>query len=338
MELIPPFGAEDRQAATMADKKTRLQIVARGQKVAVQQTDSRKRHQTDTVKSSGPPLVSGRWLLAALGLSIAAAALCAWGVLCLLFWQGSWQLLYHPKSAVTHTPADVGLNYEQVEFATTDAGVPQLKGWLIPAADGASYRRFTVVYMHGQDGNLGDTVGPLARLHSIGLNILAFDYRGYGQSQFVRPNEANLRADANSALQYLIQTRHVNPAAIVLYGTGLGANLAFEVAAQHASLAGVVVDSPENEPMAAVFNDARARLVPAHLLNHDRYDLSSAAGDLRIPVLWLMRQETGGQISETKEPAAYQRVASHKMLVWLNGPGNANNQYTAALSRWLDSL
>ena len=52
-----------------------------------------------------PPTVSARWLVTAASLAIVAAAICAWLTLCLLFWQGSWQLLYHPASAVTRTPA-----------------------------------------------------------------------------------------------------------------------------------------------------------------------------------------------------------------------------------------
>src|SRR3954447_4194741 len=75
--------------------------------------------------------VSGRWLLTALAISIPAAALCTWTVLCLLFWQGSWQLVYRPAAAVTRTPSNVGIAYEPVSLATDDAGVPQLHGWWI---------------------------------------------------------------------------------------------------------------------------------------------------------------------------------------------------------------
>jgi len=46
-----------------------------------------------------------------------AATLCVWGALCLTFWQGSWQLLYHPATAVARTPANVGLPFEAVDFA-----------------------------------------------------------------------------------------------------------------------------------------------------------------------------------------------------------------------------
>ena len=148
-------------------------------------------------------------------------------------------------------------------------------------------RRLTVLYLHGQDGNLGDTVDALARLHAAGVNVLAFDYRGYGQSQFVRPSEAHWRQDAEWALEYLTGTRHIAPGAIVLDGTALGANLALEVAAAHPELAGVIVESPIADPMNAIFSDARARMVPAHLLVRDRYDLDAAAENVRVPVLWL---------------------------------------------------
>jgi pimeloyl-ACP methyl ester carboxylesterase len=289
-----------------------------------------------SAKMTEPPRVSGRWLLGAVALAVAAAALCGWCALCLLFWQGSWQLLYHPAAAIARTPASAGLTFDAVGFAATDAGMLRLSGWWIPAAPSAAFSRFTVLYLHGQDGNLGGTVDALARLHAVGVNVLAFDYRGYGQSAFVRPSEAHWREDTEWALQYLTGTRHVAPEAIVLDGTGLGANLALEEAAAHPELAGVIVESPDAEPMHAIFSDARARLVPSHLLVRDRYDLNQAATALRIPSLWLERIAQPGQSGSTHEPDAYRKVAAQKMLVWLNPSADADKQFEDALSRWLD--
>ena len=62
--------------------------------------------------SAAPPTVSGRWLLSAFAIVIPSAAFCAWAVLCLLFWQGSWQLLYHPTAAIARTPASGGLAFD----------------------------------------------------------------------------------------------------------------------------------------------------------------------------------------------------------------------------------
>src|SRR5579859_4411629 len=203
-----------------------------------------------------PETVSARWLLSAIAVVIPGAAFCAWAVLCLLFWQGSWQLLYHPTAAVTRTPAGSGIAFDAVEFDPSDTGAAQLQGWWIPAANA----RWSVLFLHGQDGNLANTVDDVARLHGAGVNVLAFDYRGYGQSAFVHPSEARWREDAESALLYLTATRHVDAHSIVLDGSALGANLALEVAAAHPELAGVVLESPLDSPMNEIFADPRAKL------------------------------------------------------------------------------
>jgi pimeloyl-ACP methyl ester carboxylesterase len=275
--------------------------------------------------------------LAAASVAVVAAGFCAWLTLCLLFWQGSWQLIYHPTSAVTTTPASVGLAFDQVAFATTDAGQPRLKGWWIPAAPGARSSRFTVLYLHGQTGNLGDAVDDLAALHELGVNILAFDYRGYGQSQFAHPSEARWREDANWAITYLIATRHVSASSIVVNGRGLGANLALEVAAAHPELAGAVLESPLDSPVDAIFNDPRAHLVPAHLLASDRFEPEKAADALLIPSLWMVSPSSKAA-DKTRHPDGYDHITARKALVWLAPSHAPDQQFTDAYSRWLDDL
>ena len=285
---------------------------------------------------SAPPTVSGRWLLSAATIALAAAAACAWLTLCLLFWQGSWQLLYHPTSALSRTPASAGLAFEPVAFATTEAGVPRLKGWWIPAAPDARHSRFTVLYLHSQTGNLGDTVDALAALHNLGVNILAFDYRGYGQSQFAHPGEERLREDAESALKYLTATRHISPGAIILDGRDLGANLALEVAAAHPDLAGAVLESPLESPVNAIFNDPRAHLVPAHLLVRDRFNADEAGSALLIPSLWLI--ESINLADQKKHPSGYDRITAQKMIAWLKPSPARSQPFADAWTRWLDEL
>lgn len=285
------------------------------------------------------PTVSARWLLTAIGIAVPGAAFCAWAVLCLLFWQGSWQLLYHPGSAVTRTPASAGLPYESVDFAVTASGAPQMHGWWIPRSDA----RYTAIYMHGADGNLGDTVDALNPLYGAEMNVFAFDYRGYGLSAFVRPSEAHWRRDAESAIEYLTQTRHIPASSLVLVGRGLGANLALEVAAAHPELAGLVMDDPLPAPEEATFADPRARLVPAHLLVRDRWNADPPAAALDIPSLWFYRTALPGQ-AEQKTREAYRRVNARKQQVWLTGHSDDVGQYDEkrayndALSRWLDDL
>lgn len=284
---------------------------------------------------AGPPTVSARWLAAAVGITFVAAILCGWAALCFVFWQGSWQLLYHPTKAITRTPAAVNLAFDAVGFATTEAGVPRLSGWWIPAAPDAANARYTALYLHGASGNLSDTLPALIRLHTAGLNVLAFDYRGYGQSQFARPSEAHWREDATSALDYLTATRHIAANSIVIFGEDLGADLALEVAASHPGLAGVVLQQPDATPLQPIFSDARTRLVPAHLLVRDQWNLAASAAQLRIPLLWFQKKEMR---SKSPEADLFKAVSASKMLVSLTPAHDEQADYVSALTRWLGSL
>jgi pimeloyl-ACP methyl ester carboxylesterase len=285
--------------------------------------------------STPPPTVSARWLAGALAVTLAVAVFCAWGALCLLVWQGGWQLLYHPSAAIARTPASLGIAFSDLGLGADEAGIPRLQGWWIPAAPNARNSRYTAIYLHGASGNLGNSVDAIARLHSAGLNVLAFDYRGYGKSQFVHPSEAHWREDADLALQYLTGTRHIAPQAIVLVGSGLGANLALEVAATHPDLAGVVLDQPHQAPANAIFSDPRTHLVPAHALVKDRWDTAAAATELRIPSLWFY--EANANASDEKKD--FSKAPATKTLVWLPVDGaEQQKDYLNALDRWLDEL
>lgn len=285
--------------------------------------------------SSATPVVSGRWLITAFALAIAAALFCAWATLCILFWQGSWQLLYHPASAVTRTPASVNLQFESIGFDSNASGEPQLHAWWIPAATQA---RYTAVYLHEADGNLGDTVEALAGLHALGLNVFAFDYRGYGQSHFVHPSEARWREDTDSAIRYLAGTRHLSPGSLILIGKDLGANLALETASTHPELAGVILENPIDSPTTAIFSDGRARMVPAHLLVSDRWNTTASASNLLIPSLWFYWTPKQSVKTEQDSPEAYQKTPARKMLVWLTNSPNEPKQFNAAITGWLDQL
>lgn len=222
-------------------------------------------------------MVSGRWLLIAFLITIAAALACVYGSMCLLFYQGQWQMLFHPSRTVTATPADAGLPYEEIHFDVTDTGAPLLDGWWIPADPGAHYATDTVLYLHGARGSLADTVPAIVTLHRLGINVFAFDYQGFGKSAGRHPTERLGQADAVAAWTYLTDVRHVPANHIIMYGDGTGATFAAALAAEFTP-AGVVLEDP-NPPARQVFaKDARARILPLWLLQHETLD---PEGDLQ---------------------------------------------------------
>jgi alpha-beta hydrolase superfamily lysophospholipase len=92
---------------------------------------------------------------------------------------------------VAFTPAQRELPYEDAVFRSCD-GV-KLAGWYVPA-EGA---RFTVLFCHGNAGNVMHTMDAASQFHEMGLNCLVFDYRGYGDSEGT-PTEVGTYLDARA--------------------------------------------------------------------------------------------------------------------------------------------
>jgi len=108
--------------------------------------------------------------------------------------------VYAPSSVVTGTPHDEGLPYDPITLNTPDG--EHLTGWFIPAA---TTTPTTVLFLHGSGGNIAGCLAHAAIFHQLGVNMLLFDYRGYGQSTGT-PSEAGLATDAELVVSVEDQT------------------------------------------------------------------------------------------------------------------------------------
>jgi pimeloyl-ACP methyl ester carboxylesterase len=262
------------------------------------------------------PLTSPRWLFTGLAASLVLAMVGVYGAFCLLFWQGQWQLVFKPSPAITATPASIGLKYDDIAFDATETGVLQLNGWWIPADNTAPYAADTLLFMHDGVGSLSSTVPQLLALHELGINIFAFDYRGFGKSVRLHPSEASTQDDADAAWNYLVDTRHLSPSSIVLDGVGLGAALAAETARRHPQAPAVILEDLRPAVLTELQSDPRMRLLPVRLLFHDRFDPSSALANLRTPKLLLYSAHGSeglyyDQAAEPKEKATLRTAADY---------------------------
>ena len=143
----------------------------------------------------------------------------------LLVYFGQSRLVYFPEKPLSLTPGAIGLDYTSVTIATRDGET--LHGWWMPVPDAKG----TVLFFHGNAGNISHRINYLAMFKRLGYNTLLFDYRGYGQSSGV-PSESGTYLDAQAAWRYLTETRGIAPAQIVLYGESLGGAVAAWLAAQ----------------------------------------------------------------------------------------------------------
>ena len=132
------------------------------------------------------------------------------------------RLVFFPDRRMAGTPADIGLGYEDV-FITAADGVT-LHGWFVPGEG-----RQTVLFFHGNAGNISHRLDSIRIFHSLGLAVMAVDYRGYGRSEG-RMSEQGSYRDAEAAYRYLIEDRCIDPESIVFFGRSMGSAVAIELA------------------------------------------------------------------------------------------------------------
>ena len=265
---------------------------------------SQRTRQVSSPPAEPPPVVSARWLLAAFALTLLLAALCWYATLGLLFYQGQWQLLFHPSRSITATPATAGLAFSEIHFDVTDTGAPQLDGWWIPAAAGAPYSADTILYLHHGRGSLSDTVPALAALHALGINVFAFDYRGFGHSAGAHPTERLATADSIAAWTYLTDTRNLQPRSLVVMGDGTGATFAAHLGAVFAP-AGVILEDPSPSAGQVFQRDARARMLPMWLLQKEKLDPSGDLARAEVPRLFLARHRDAARTLQLFRGASF---------------------------------
>ncbi|MCC5810190.1 MAG: alpha/beta hydrolase [Ectothiorhodospiraceae bacterium] len=181
-----------------------------------------------------------------------------------------------PGRELASTPERIGLAYQDVWLETEDGLA--IHGWFVPATEA----RGTLLFFHGNAGNISHRLDSLRIFNELDLNVLIIDYRGYGQSEG-SPSETGLYRDAEAALGYLRAEREVPAGEIVLFGRSLGASVAAHLAEQHEGLGGLILESAFTSvaDMAAELYP----IFPAQLLVRHRYDALESLQGVTSPVL-----------------------------------------------------
>ena len=196
-------------------------------------------------------------------------------VVVVYFMQGRMLYLAEvPGRTLTMTPADVGMDYQDVFIETTD-GVT-LHGWFIA---GRSSR--VLLFFHGNAGNISHRLDSIRQFQDLGLSVLIIDYRGYGQSEG-RTTERGIYRDADAAWRYLIEDRGIVASDILIFGRSLGASVAARLAAQHQPLALIVESSFTSVPDIA--QDLYPWL-PARWLSRLSHATREYVRDVQCPIL-----------------------------------------------------
>jgi fermentation-respiration switch protein FrsA (DUF1100 family) len=184
--------------------------------------------------------------------------------------------VFYPTKPFFATPAELGLTFEDVSIQTEDN--IKIHGWLIKAPSAQS----TLIFFHGNAGNIGDRLGKIELFYRMGLNILIVDYRGYGKSDG-HPTENGVYKDAVAAYDYLIQRDDMKGQNIIGYGASLGGAIAIDLAVKR-TLTCLIVDSTFSSAV-----DIAKRIypfVPAFLIK-TKLDSAAKITNINIPKLFI---------------------------------------------------
>lgn len=204
--------------------------------------------------------------LAVAGLYLAAG---------IALYAGQRRLMY-PADPARVAPASLGLDVAEIELATLDG--ERLVAWHASAAAGKP----TLLYFHGNGGNLADRHDRVRLYRGEGYGLLMVAYRSYSGSTG-RPSETANVADARLAYRWL-QDQGVRPDEIVLYGESLGTGVAVQVAAAE-PVKGMILDAPYTS-----IADVAQRQYPwiwVRPFVADSYVSIDVIGKVRVPLLVL---------------------------------------------------
>ncbi len=245
--------------------------------------------------------------------------------------------VYHPSSWEHRDWARLSrLPLEDVWFQTSD-GV-RLFGWYVQAPHGPG-KPATLLWCHGNAGNIVHRLENLAQLYRAGLSVFLFDYRGYGQSHG-SPSEEGLYRDALAAYAYVTEVRKVPAERLVLFGRSLGGAVAAAVASQRPA-AGLILESafPSVEAVARHHYFG----LPAHWLLGARFNLVERLRRFSRPTLVIhgdrdeiIPLELGRQVFDAaNDPKTFYLIpgANHNNLFMVGG-----RAYFQRLKRFVEDV
>ena len=183
-------------------------------------------------------------------------------------------LLYHPGDN-NYLDDKIQFSYKEV-FIEVDQDI-KLKSWLIEK-DLKKYK--TLVFFHGNAGNLFNRVHKLNELHKLDINILIISWRGFSGNSG-KPTEKNFYQDAQKSIEWL-NSKGIESKKIILYGESLGTGVAVELA-QKNIFNSIILESP----FTSMAKTAKIYYpyLPVNLLLKDKYDSINKIHKITKPIL-----------------------------------------------------
>ncbi|MBC8036400.1 MAG: alpha/beta fold hydrolase [Rhizobiales bacterium] len=219
-------------------------------------------------------------------------------------------LQYHPENKGL-TPQAVGLSGVEVNLLDTPDG-ERIVTWYAAAKPG----RPTIIYFHGNAGEIGDRPKRFQYYAGRGFGVLYVSYRGFGGSTG-QISERGFLADAIASYEWLV-AQGVAPAQIAVLGESLGTGVAVQLAAQK-PVGAIALEAPYTSTA-----DIAAPIywwLPVRLLMKDQFRSIDYIGAVTVPLL-VIHGETDTLIPVEYGKALFAAANEPKEIALIAGFGH----------------
>ncbi|MGF1620912.1 MAG: alpha/beta hydrolase [Rhodomicrobiaceae bacterium] len=221
-------------------------------------------------------------------------------------------LIFYPDATYS-TPAESGLSgVNEVKLTTPDGET--LIAWYAEADPGQP----TILYFHGNAGNLVNRAPRIERFARAGYGTFMLAYRGYGGSTG-KPSESAIVADAALAYDHL-RGLGVPSRDILAYGESLGSGVAVQLAATH-EVGALILDAPYTSLPA--IGKRLYPFLPVETFMTDRFDSERHIAKVRAPIL-ILHGTNDGVIPVELGRELFETAHEPKVMAELEGAGHSD--------------
>jgi uncharacterized protein len=219
---------------------------------------------------------------------------------------------------------------ENVWFNSADG--TRLNGWWF--ASHTKPERATIIFFHGNGGNIAN-VGWLAqRFASHGFNVLIFDYHGYGVSDGVAAGESDLYADGDAAVAFVMSQKGIRSEQIALYGHSLGTAVVADVASRR-NFGAVILESGFSSASSVATHALPWLPRFLHFLSKNRFESARKLHSVKCPIL-IAHGDPDRTIPTSEAQLLFAAANEPKKLLIIPGAGHV--VFASARDPYLDQV
>jgi fermentation-respiration switch protein FrsA (DUF1100 family) len=220
--------------------------------------------------------------------------------------------MYYPSPDTPQLSHYQAEDMRAVALYTQDGLV--LQSWYKPAKG----TQPTIIYLHGNAGNIGTRMPFVRQFLNKGLGVLLLEYRGYGGNKG-KPTEQGLYHDGRAGMRFLHQ-QGIKPEQIVIYGESLGSGVATLLAVEY-KICALILQSPYTS-----FIDLARYHYPWVLMTPwDRFD-SIKRIPMSVAPLLILHGQNDAIVPPSQGLALFEQARKPKKMLHFESIGHNNLQ------------